>query len=210
MRRAFYLIFPLLFAAGHAIAAGRAIAEDDPAKYPFPVVAVDGEASEEVRPDKAEISFSVIEDSPTAAEAASDLAKRSESLIRQIKSFGVSSKDIATRHLTVSPVYFEERDPKTNRIISSNLTGYQGSIQIYINTKDVDGAGAIVTRLITSTDVDQLNGLSFSVERRDERETALLAKAVAIATKKAQLIAEAASMKLGPLVRIGTPSIRIW
>jgi uncharacterized protein YggE len=95
---------------------GSAFADDSP-PLATPHITSDTEA----RPDIAVLVLGVVSENPTAAEAQSDVAVSSTSVIAALKGFGVDPKDIQTSSLTLAPVMVEERDPHTNGVVKRTL-----------------------------------------------------------------------------------------
>ena len=159
-----------------------------------------GAATEDVAPDRADITLGVFAEKPTAADATSTLARASSGLMQEIDAAGIARKDVRTTSVEVTPIYAEARETKT-QIVKQTLTGFRAATQLVITTADLEHVGDLVTKLL-STHANQLEGVAFRVSDRAEREDALLGKAVANAAKRARLLAEGASMKLGELVEI--------
>ncbi|HEY8259668.1 MAG TPA: SIMPL domain-containing protein [Methylosinus sp.] len=166
----------------------------------FPIVEVQGSAIQEVAPDRADITIGVFAEKPTAAEATGALARQSSGLLQEIDAAGVARKNVRTTIVEVTPIYAEAREPKT-QIVRQALTGFRAATQLLVTTADVEHVGDLVTKLL-STHANQLEGVAFRVSDRAEREDALLGQAVANAAKRAKLLADGASMKLGELVEI--------
>jgi uncharacterized protein len=171
------------------------------AHWDFPVAEVHGTATQNVKPDHADIQLGVFADKPTAAEATAELARLSSALMQDIEAAGVVRKNIRSRNVQVAPLYSEERDPTNRQIIKRSLTGFRASTDIVVSTSDVDRVGDIIGRLL-GAHANRLNGVWFRVTDRSEREEILLGKAIANARHRAELLAEGASMKLGELVAI--------
>jgi uncharacterized protein YggE len=180
--------------------AAPAFAQSGKPTRDFPVVEVQGSAIEEVAPDRANITIGVFAEKPTAAEATGALARQSSGLLQEIDAAGVARKNVRTTSVEVTPIYAEAREPKT-QIVRQALTGFRAATQLVVTTADVEHVGDLVTKLL-STHANQLEGVAFRVSDRAEREDALLGQAVANAAKRAKLLADGASMKLGELVEI--------
>lgn len=180
--------------------AAPALAQSGETVRDYPVVEVRGTAMEDVAPDRADVTLGVFAEKPTAAEATAALARHSSGLMQEIDAAGLARKDVKTTSVDVTPIYAEAREPKT-QIVKQTLTGFRASTQLVVTTADIEHVGDLVTKLL-STHANQLEGVAFRVSDRAEREDALLGKAVANAQKRAKLLAEGASMKLGELVEI--------
>lgn len=180
--------------------AAPALAESGKPSRDYPVVEVNGAASQDVVPDRADITLGVFAEKPTAADATGALARESSGLMQKIDAAGIARKDVRTTSVEVTPIYAEARETKT-QIVKQTLTGFRAATQLVVTTADIEHVGDLVTKLL-STNANQLEGVGFRVSDRAEREDALLGLAVANAAKRARLLAEGASMKLGELVEI--------
>ncbi|MBU3888661.1 DUF541 domain-containing protein [Methylosinus sporium] len=189
-----FSLFAFLLIASFAHAEERAHRD-------FPVAEVHGTAAEEVKPDRADIQLGVFAEKPTASEATTELARLSSALMQDIEAASVARKNIRSKSVQVAPVYSEERDPSNRQIAKRSLTGFRASTDVVVSTPDVDRVGDIIGRLLT-THANRLDGVWFRVTDKAEREEILLGKAVANARRRAELLAEGASMKLGELVAL--------
>lgn len=180
--------------------AAPALAQSAKPVRDYPIVEVDGAASQEVAPDRADITIGVFAEKPTATEAAAALARQSSGLAQEIESAGVARKDVRTTSVDLTPIYSESHDPKTQSV-KQTLTGFRAATQLVVSTSDLEHVGDLLAKLL-STHANQLDGVAFRVSDRADREDVLLGQAVANAQKRARLLAEGASMKLGELVEI--------
>jgi hypothetical protein len=191
-------IFPfaaLIFAFSHS----PAFAEQGPFRD-YPVVEVQGTAVEETAPDRVDIRLGVFAEKPTAAEATAELARQSSALMRDIEAAGVVRENVKTTSVDLAPLYAEERDPK-QRLVERKLTGFRAATELVVTTNEVDRVGDLVTKLL-SAHANRLEGVYFRVSDRSERADILLGAAVANARRRAQILAEGASMKIGALVEL--------
>ena len=179
----------LVLAVAEAAAAGNA----PEASAAQATVAVVGEATEEVRPDVANVNLSIEVDRPTAAEAAEENARRAAAVIAGLKGAGVADKDIATVGLSLYPVWDSQGQPRA-------VSAYQAINRIAVRVQPLDKAGALIAQAVQNG--ADYQGLSFDVADREAREDALRGKAVENAAHRAELYARGAAMKLGALQAI--------
>ncbi|MGD1038366.1 MAG: SIMPL domain-containing protein [Roseiarcus sp.] len=190
----------LTFAIASLALGGSALAQEPSASKSVPTVSVVGFASEDARPDIAIVTFDVADERPSANEAENENARLSTAVIEGLEGAGIDAKDIATIGLSLSPVWNDEQDPKTGRIVKRTLTGYQASNTLSVRMRAVDKTGAIIAQGVQNGAV--YRGVAFDLSDRESREDALRVKAVGVAMRRASLYAEGASMKLGPLLAI--------
>ena len=85
-----------------------------------------GEAKSEERPNIAYLSFGVVNEAPTAEQAAADNAAPSAAAIDAAKAMGVDPKDIQSQSFSVFPVYVEEHEAGPRQPTRQKVAGYQG------------------------------------------------------------------------------------
>lgn len=178
----------LFFVTILLLAAAPAAAESLPA---FPFVFVTGEASREVAPDKATVTFR-IEVFDASSEGALELiTARSKQAAGLLKKHGVTDADITAFEVAKRAV--RENAPQGEPL---KILGYETSRTFSITLRDVKRYDALVRGLLGMQNVVDV-GASFDVEKRIDIEAALVAAATADARAQAQRMAEAAGMRLG-------------
>jgi uncharacterized protein len=170
-----------------------------------PNISADGEAEDQVKPDLAILSLAAVDDRPTAAAAAVDNGKLSNSIVAAIKKFGVEGPDIRAGNLQLEPVFRERTDPKTNDVIERTFIGYRALTMYRVQIHNVDDAPRIARQIVESGS-NSYRGLTFLASDRETRFDALRAKAVTNARQRAELYATSASLKLGDIVQIAPES----
>ena len=193
-------VLTVVVAAAALALSESAFAEEPGAATRAPTVSVVGLASEEATPDIVIVSFNVVDERPTADDAANENARLSTALIAALKGAGVDAKDIGTVGLSLTPVWTDERDAKTGAVVKRTVTGYQAADALTVRLRALDKAGAIIAQGAQNGALYQ--GVAFDLSDREAREDALRIKAVGVAKHRAGLYAEGAAMKLGPLLAI--------
>jgi uncharacterized protein len=191
----------LLFGFGVLVAANSAFAGETDARYSVPHITVRAEAKSEERPNVAYITFGVVNDAPTAEQAAADNATPSTAVIDAVKAMGVDPKDVQSQSFSVSPIYVEERDAGARQPTRQKVAGYRANHLFRLRLRDVDKAGFVVAKLL-SKGANEAQGLSFGVTDEAAKMDALRVQAVAEARRRAEVYAGAASMKLGRLLAL--------
>lgn len=161
-----------------------------------PRLSVSGEGKSTAAPDMAEITVGVSVQAPSASEAMAQNATRQQAVIDQIKAEGIEERDIQTTGLDLSPVqdYSQEGKPPV-------VTGYQARNTVTIRVRDLSGLGSLLDKLVTSG-ANEINGISFTRENMTEAEDAARTDAIASAAHRAEVMARAAGMTLGPIIAI--------
>lgn len=187
----------LLFAAGAALLAVKTLNElrlsptigaDIP---PQSTIVVSGESEVFVKPTVATFSFSVTEEGKTVADAQKKATEKSNAAIDFLTGKGIDDKYIKTTGYNIYPKYESTKvDPQLctqwgcppGRQV---IVGYEVSQSMEIKVKDLEKAGDILSG-IGSLEVQNVSGLSFSVDEDDQREFEAQAREQAIAQAREQ------------------------
>ena len=81
------------------------------------------------------------------------------------------------------------------------LTGYAAQNSVTVRMRDIAGLGLVLDKLIASG-ANDISGITFSREDMTATEDEARGKAVADARRRAETMAAAAGMKLGPLMAL--------
>lgn len=159
-------------------------------------MAVSGSGEASAVPDMAALSIGVETEGATAADALRQNGVQMNATIDRLKANGVAEKDMQTRNLSVSPRYQYDDNGAPPKI-----AGYVATNMLSVKLRDLDKAGAIIDEAVKDG-ANTLGGLSFGFAETDELENAARRDAVADAQAKAAILAEAAGVGLGPILRI--------
>jgi len=160
-------------------------------------ISVSAEGKTITTPDIALSSFSVVSRG-TDPEALSDANNRKVSAVVEfLKSEGLDVKDIQTTGYNLSPDY--RYDDKEQR---SYITGYTFTQTVSAKMRDFKKIPKILGGL-TPLGVNQIGGITFSVEDPEKFLAIARAEALSKARVKASELAAQAGAKLGKVVNIG-------
>ena len=176
----------ILFAATVALAPARAAER---------LVTVTGEATVAVAPDAAVIRIGVNSQDKTAREASEANAKQMTAVLAAIKDTGIADRDIQTSRLSLQPQY----DP--NKGGTARLTGFQATNQVTVKIRDIDKLPALLDRAIAAG-ANEMSGIEFVITEQSKLLDRARDDAIADARRKAELYAQAAGSKRGPVVSI--------
>ena len=182
-------MFPALATA--IVLALPAAAETVPA-----TIAVTGEGKVEMAPDMAMLSLGVMTQADTAAAALKANSDGLSGALDRLKAAGIEGRDIQTSGLSLHPnVDYSStgREPQ--------VRGYTASNMLTVRLRDLSVLGQTLDAVVTEG-ANTLNGLSFGLQNPDEATDEARRRAVADATHKAALYAEAAGVTLGRIVTI--------
>ena len=185
---------------------------------------VNGSGKASGAPDVAVVSLGVESVEETAAAARSNAAAAMQSVMDALTDADVASEDIQTRRFNISPRYqgveverCDEPDAATAgeeqevselssekacyKVWESRLIGYSVSNQATVMIRDLDNVGPIIDEVAeASGDLVRINGISFNIEDPEPLRDEARANAVADLERRAEMLADLASVKLGPMV----------
>ncbi len=168
--------------------------------WPFAVLAeetprqivVTATGTVEAAPDMATVTLGVSRDARTASQAMSEVSEATSAVLASITESGIESRDVQTSSLNLNPVWDRgnERPPQ--------VRGYVASTTLSVRVRDLDDLGGLLDQLI-GDGANTLNGLTFGIADADPLEEAARADAVRQARGKAETLADAAGVELGPV-----------
>lgn len=171
--------------------AASASAQDNP-----PTLSASGEGVENAAPDMAVVTLGVLSRAPTAREALDANNSDMEKVVQTVRGQAIADKDISTTGFSISPVYSQPPQPRAgDQPVEPKIVGYQVSNQIRIVVRDIDKTGAVVDGAVTAG-ANQAGSINFDIEDRQALVDKAIATAIADARHKAELMAEAAGVRL--------------
>jgi uncharacterized protein YggE len=147
------------------------------------------------------VTLGVVSNGKTAAEALEANSKDMNAAIEAIKAAGVAEKDIGTSGFNVSPIYAPRPDNQPDA--PAKVIGYEVSNQVTVTIRDLKASGAILDKVVAAG-ANRVSGISFDVSDPSASADAALKDAIAQSKKKAELMADAADLKLVRIVSITT------
>ncbi len=155
-------------------------------------ITVNAESFVAAIPDMAVISLGVESAARTADAALEGNSQDMDAVLSMLKASGLEDRDIQTSGFSIDPIYAQDM---TNR----QITGYVVRNQVQARVRDLDGLGALLDQVVASG-ANRLQGLRFDVQNTEPLADQALSGAVARATAKAGLMADAAGVRLGPVL----------
>ncbi len=143
-------------------------------------------------PDMASITIGTMVDRPTVGEAQRENTRIMNDVIAAIKGFGVEDNDIKTANYDISPRY----DYVDGR---SSIGGYVVSQSVMVKIRDLASVGNIIAAA-GEKGANQVGGITFVIDEREELENEARVAAFEDAKRKAQMLADAAGVKLRRIV----------
>ena len=186
------------FAARVALIAAAALAAlPADAGAPSPgLLTVSGQGEVKAAPDQAMLSAGVVSDAKTAAAALAANTRAMNAVFATLRNAAIADKDMQTSNFSVQPQYAPTSSSDDQRII-----GYQVSNDVSVTVEDLDRLGATLDALVASG-AKSIGEIGFAIKDPGPLLAQARADAVADATAKAQVLAKAAGVTLGPITSI--------
>ena len=188
----------VLAAAALAFAAPAAFAQSQPqggapmmvhAMAERPALNLSAYGEVRTAPDMATISFGVVTEAATAAEAMSQNAARMNQVMAALRRAGIAERDVQTSGLNLSAQYdYVQNEPP-------RLRGYQANNRVTVTINDLARVGTTADAVVAAG-VNQINGISFGLNDPQTAENAAREAAVRALRAKAELYARATGMRL--------------
>ncbi|MCX5497259.1 SIMPL domain-containing protein [Kaistia dalseonensis] len=160
-----------------------------------PVLTASGDGSASAAPDIAIVTLGVVAEAANAKDALASNATDMTAVIKAITDAGIATRDIATSGLSVEPVYSEPSNDAGGR---SQITGYRVINQVTVKIRNLASSGPLLDKVVTAG-ANRVTGISFEIDKAEALRDAAIKAAIGDARRKAELMAEAAGVKLGPI-----------
>ena len=175
------------------LASAPAVAQQQqpPERY----ISVTGEGEVQVVPNLAIIDAGVTTQGKTARIASDSNSATMAKVLAALKAAGIAERDVQTSQFSIRPLH-DYRKNGDNRI-----TGFQASNRVSVKVRDITRIAAVLDQVIEAG-ANDLSGIHFTVSERSKPLDKARGDAVADARRKAELLAKAAGVKLGPAIAI--------
>lgn len=166
------------------------------AEAPTPTITVTGEATVQATPDMAMISLGVTTQGATGAEAMKANNDALAKVIERLKAAGIENKDLQTQNLSLNPNWtsYDSSQPQT-------ITGYTAANMLSVRVRDLAKLGGVLDAAV-GDGANTLNGLTFDLLQPRPAQDEARKSAAKDARARADLLAEAAGVKLGRVLSI--------
>ncbi len=160
------------------------------------VLSVSGTGEVKATPDQAQLSTGVVTQAATAAVALAANSRAMNGVFDTLKRAGIAEKNIQTSNFSVSPQY---GNPKPGG--APHITGYQVSNTVVVMVTGLDKVGPALDALVAAGS-NQIDGPSYSIADPKPLLAKAREEAVKDAAARAQTLAAAAGVTLGPILSI--------
>lgn len=161
-------------------------------------ISVTGQGQATAAPDIAMISVGVQSTTKTAADAISANSDIMDRVFKAVIDQGIKRKDMQTSQFSVGPVWQDRRKTPNE---PPKITGFQVNNILSIKVRDISAVGTVIDTL-SRAGANRFNGISFQIGNPAPLLDQARQDAVKDARRKAELMAAAAGVKLGPVLSI--------
>jgi uncharacterized protein YggE len=161
-------------------------------------LSVTGAGAVQAVPDMADITIGVTVVAPTARAALDANNAQTTKVFAFLQSAGVAARDMQSTNLSVSPQY---RSRRPNDSGHPEIIGYMVNNNLRVAVRKLEAFGSILDGVVTAG-ANNINGIRFDVSERTSLARKAMANAVKDAIAQATNIANAAGVKLGPILSI--------
>lgn len=171
-------------------------AQDGTKEVVTPSIIVSGTGEVKVKPDIARIELGVQTQDKDSAKAVQQNANIADAVIKAVRAAGVAEADVQTTNYSIQPLYDYSQTPTGQK---QTFRGYQVMNTVRVTVRKLADTGKVIDGA-TKAGANWGGGISLDLNDADKRkaEDEALAKAVADAKRKADIIAKAAGVG-GPL-----------
>lgn len=164
--------------------------------YETAVLEIIGSGEVTAEPDVAYLSFSVITTALTASESSKLNAGISKTVIDKLKSIIGKGDKVQTAGYRLTPLY--EFDQNTRK---QEFKGYQTTNTVNLTTKYLDKLGIFIDAAIEAG-ANNVGGLHFDTDKRDEYQRSALTLAIRDAKASAAFTAKESGVKIVRILKI--------
>jgi uncharacterized protein YggE len=172
----------------------------------IPSLTVSGNGEVRVDPDEVTVRLGVTRQAQTAEAAQEGVNRVAQAILDALTKLGIPKDQIQTSQLTLFPVYAPQR-PETPQ--EPRVVAYRASNTVSVRSTKLQQAGPIVDAALKAG-ANQVEGVSFGLRNDLPARERALRQAIEEARRKAEVMAQAADVRLGGTLQIeeGGVSIR--
>lgn len=198
-------------ALGLGIALGGAVAAPGPvmaqaaqkaAKVSAGRITVSGQGEVAAAPDMATVTLGVTTDAETAADAMAANSRQLTGVFDALKSAGVAPRDMQTSGLSLGPRWSNPKPGDQKR----EIVGFTAHNMVTVQVRKLGALGDVLDTLVKAG-ANNIQGLSFGIDKPGPLQDEARTKAIKDARRKAEMMAAAAGVKLGRVISISEGNI---
>lgn len=191
-----HALLALLGIAGVAVSADTADAERGAGRS---TISVNGVGRVPTAPDTATVRAGVVTEATTAGDAVEQNSAAMKRVIAALREAGIAEKDLQTESFQVSPRYRPRRRDQPDS--GPRIDGYNVTNRVRALVRDLEKLGTVLDALVREGS-NQLDGVQFGVADPEPFHEEARKLAVADARRRAETLAAAGGVGVGPVHRI--------
>jgi uncharacterized protein len=161
-----------------------------------------GHGAIETVPDFASVQVGISNRAPTPTAALDQNSAIARKIIDFTKKFGIAEQDIRTDSIDLAPAFKTVRDP--NGTTRQEPDGYTARNFVRVKLREIPRLGTFM-RQVLDQGATNISGVHFGLLNSETLLDEARTKAVADAVRQAKGLADAAQVKLGPILEIVHP-----
>lgn len=177
-----------------ALASTEPAPKTDPAEGSLNTIVATATGEVSVAPDVAYVEIGMRTENASATAAQNENDKQMKNILSAVKSVGISESEITTSNYSVVPEY----DYSSSKRITK---GYVAVNTARVTINDITKVGATL-EAANKAGANEVGDIYFSIKERNAAYDNALDMAIKAARARAEVMAEAAGVKLGGLVRV--------
>lgn len=182
---------------------------DRPTSATPPLITVSGRGEAAMPPDQAVVRLGVTAQHKQAAQAQKTVSTAAQRILDNLKQAGVAEKQIQTASLTLSPIYDQNRIQSSDRPPAPYIVGYQASNIVQVTLDDVGKVGEVIDAGMAGG-ANQVEGIYFQLKDDTSARQEALRLAVRQARAKAEAMAGALGVRLGPIADASEGGVEVF
>jgi hypothetical protein len=162
-----------------------------------PTITVHGLGTVEMDPDRARVSIGVETEAAGAREAQVETNRVANGILAAIRTLGIDPDDVQTSRVTLYPVYDDRRAETPSA--RPTIIAYRAANTVSVDLDDLGRIGPVIDAAIEAG-ANRIEGVEFGLRDPSEARGRALRAAVADARSRAEAIAGALGVDLGPVI----------
>ncbi|MCJ8140329.1 SIMPL domain-containing protein [Falsirhodobacter halotolerans] len=158
-------------------------------------IEVTGQGQVSIAPDMATVTLGVTSQGDTAQAAMEANAAELTRVMERLTGAGIAEADVQTTGLQLNPNWAEGENQ------ARRIDGYTAENMVTVKVRQLDGLGGVLDAAVADG-ANTLNGIAFDLADPKPAMDEARKRAVADAVERAQLMTEAAGVRLGNIERI--------
>jgi uncharacterized protein YggE len=161
-----------------------------------------GRATIEAVPDHVSVRLGITNKAPSPTAALDQNSAVAKKIIEFAKKFGIGERDIQTDSINLAPTFKTVRDP--NGTTRQEPDGYTASNMVRVKLSDTARLGTFMREALEQG-ATNINSVQFGLSQPEKAADEARVEAVEDAGRQANLLAQAAKVKLGSIQEIAHP-----